>query len=74
MAESELQGFLRRDEGEKSQEYYVYFKISKQNRGEKRLQSAEVPLDRRLPYQEAFFTPGIWPLYASSRKQIRQMP
>ena len=25
-------------------------------------------------YQEAFLTPGIWPLYASSRKQIRQMP
>jgi hypothetical protein len=25
-------------------------------------------------YQEAFFTPGISPLYASSRKQIRQMP
>ena len=25
-------------------------------------------------YQEALRTPGIWPLYASSRKQIRQMP
>lgn len=25
-------------------------------------------------YQLAFFTPGISPLYASSRKQIRQMP
>ena len=25
-------------------------------------------------YQLAFLTPGIWPLYASSRKQIRQMP
>ena len=25
-------------------------------------------------YQLAFFTPGICPLYASSRKQIRQMP
>ena len=25
-------------------------------------------------YQLAFFTPGIWPLYASSRKQIRQIP
>ena len=27
-----------------------------------------------LAYQLAFFTPGIWPLYASSRNQIRQMP
>ena len=25
-------------------------------------------------YQEAFLTPGISPLYANSRKQIRQMP
>lgn len=25
-------------------------------------------------YQLALRTPGIWPLYASSRKQIRQMP
>ena len=25
-------------------------------------------------YQLAFLTPGIWPLYASSLKQIRQMP
>jgi len=25
-------------------------------------------------YQDAFLTPGIWPLYAKSRKQIRQMP
>ena len=25
-------------------------------------------------YQEAFFTPGIWPLYANSRKQILQIP
>ena len=27
-----------------------------------------------LPYQDALRTPGIWPLYASSRKQIRQIP
>ena len=27
-----------------------------------------------INYQDAFFTPGISPLYASSRKQIRQMP
>ena len=27
-----------------------------------------------INYQLAFFTPGIWPLYASSRKQIRQIP
>ena len=26
------------------------------------------------PYQEAFFTPGISPLYANSRKQILQIP
>ena len=26
------------------------------------------------PHQLAFFTPGIWPLYANSRKQIRQIP
>ena len=26
------------------------------------------------PYQLAFLTPGICPLYASSRKQIRQIP
>ena len=25
-------------------------------------------------YQLAFLTPGIWPLYASSRKQILQIP
>ena len=25
-------------------------------------------------YQDAFFTPGIWPLYANSRKQILQIP
>ena len=29
---------------------------------------------REKIYQDAFLTPGIWPLYASSRKQIRQMP
>ena len=27
-----------------------------------------------LLYQLAFFTPGIWPLYANSLKQIRQIP
>ena len=25
-----------------------------------------------LNYQDAFVTPGIWPLYANSRKQTRQ--
>ncbi len=44
-----------------AQLYLVYSKHSS------RCQAAEF-------YQEALRTPGIWPLYASSRKQIRQMP
>ena len=35
------------------------------------------PPQRRMTekdYHEALRTPGIWPLYASSRKQIRQTP
>ena len=44
-----------------AQLYLVYSKHSS------RCQTAEF-------YQLALRTPGIWPLYASSRKQIRQMP
>ena len=44
-----------------AQLYLVYSKHSSQ------CQTAEF-------YQLALRTPGIWPLYASSRKQIRQMP
>ena len=51
--------FARR--GEATQLYLVYSKHSSQ------CQTAEF-------YQLALRTPGIWPLYASSRKQIRQMP
>ena len=48
-------------EGRCAQLYLVYRKHSS------RCQAAEF-------YQLALRTPGIWPLYASSRKQIRQMP
>ena len=48
-------------EGRCAQLYLVYSKHSS------RCQTAEF-------YQLALRTPGIWPLYASSRKQIRQMP
>ena len=48
-------------EGRCAQLYLVYSKHSSQ------CQTAEF-------YQLALRTPGIWPLYASSRKQIRQMP
>ncbi len=48
-------------EGRCAQLYLVYSKYSS------RCQTAEF-------YQLALRTPGIWPLYASSRKQIRQMP
>ena len=34
----------------------------------------EYGIDWLLDYQEALRTPGICPLYASSLKQIRQMP
>ena len=47
--------------GRCAQLYLVYSKHSS------RCQTAEF-------YQLALRTPGIWPLYASSRKQIRQMP
>ena len=47
--------------GRCAQLYLVYSKHSSQ------CQTAEF-------YQLALRTPGIWPLYASSRKQIRQMP
>jgi hypothetical protein len=47
--ESDLRGLFRRDEVEKSPEYFVYFKISRQNHGGTRPQSAEAVLDRRLP-------------------------
>ena len=50
--------FVRRGAG--AQLYYVY---------SKRLQRSMAEI-----YQLAFLTPGISPLYASSLKQIRQMP
>jgi len=40
--ESDLRSFFRYGEGEKTQEYFVYFKFLRQRRGEKRAQSAEV--------------------------------
>jgi hypothetical protein len=32
------------------------------------------PGDGGASYQEDFVIPGIWPLWASSRRQIRQIP
>ena len=38
------------------------------------IQQAQLTSQTAEFYQLALRTPGIWPLYASSRKQIRQMP
>ena len=52
--ESELRGPFCRKEGEKSQEYFVYFKILRQTCGEKRPQSADAGMDQRLPGKNYF--------------------
>ena len=46
--ESGLRRFFRRDEDEKSQTYFVYLKILRQNGGGKRPQDAEAGVDQRL--------------------------
>lgn len=58
---SALGGNFSSGDVRRAQLYLVYSKHSSQ------CQTAEF-------YQLALRTPGIWPLYASSRKQIRQMP
>ena len=47
--ESDLRGFFRHKEGEKTQAYFVYVKFLRQNCGEKRPQSAEAVFHHRLP-------------------------
>ncbi len=47
--ESDLREFFRHNEGEKTQEYFVYFKFLRQNCGGKRPQGAEAALDQSFP-------------------------
>ena len=60
MHESDLRGFFRQDEGEKPQEYFVYFKVLRQNHGGKRPQSAEVAFDQRLLKKSYLCAAGLY--------------
>ena len=75
----DLRGFFRQEEGEKSQKYFVYFKILRQNHGGKVPQSAEAALDRRLlmgklraAVMRWFFPAGFLPPHPSSG--LRETP
>jgi len=46
--ERDLRGFFCRNEGEKTQAYFVYVKFLRQYCGEKRPQSADAVFDQRL--------------------------